>query len=47
MVIESRVRSVDEALESTPIDMNKFYYLGFSGGASAILTMIGGALITP
>ncbi|WP_454442496.1 hypothetical protein [Vibrio bathopelagicus] len=33
---ENWVRSVDVTLESTPIDMNKFYYLGFSGGASSI-----------
>ncbi|WP_164674281.1 Ig-like domain-containing protein [Vibrio coralliirubri] len=32
---ENWVRSVDVTLESTPIDMNKFYYLGFSGGASS------------
>ncbi|WP_373940961.1 hypothetical protein L0991_07735 [Vibrio chagasii] len=32
---ENWVRSVDVTLESTPIDLNKFYYLGFSGGASS------------
>lgn len=32
---ENWVRSVDVTLDSTPIDMDKFYYLGFSGGASA------------
>lgn len=34
--LENWTRSVDVTLESTPIDPNKFYYLGFSGGASSV-----------
>ncbi|WP_373950621.1 Ig-like domain-containing protein [Vibrio pomeroyi] len=34
--LENWTRSIDVTLESTPIDPNKFYYLGFSGGASSV-----------